>query len=214
MLTFATSILQEIKPCPTEISSGAPYHQEIQAMSENSRQSESHIDLIGMQEEAALERRSKSERLADAVGVFAGSLPFIAVHLMFLFAWLLVNDGEIPWARPFDPYPFSLFGVIVAVEAVILSGFILMRQNRMMRRGERRDHLHLQVDLLAEKERRVERPSARYVLGESATRREPQNSRALIMLRHSALPGDGVRQKQHSGCRRVVHSGGLYPGTR
>jgi uncharacterized membrane protein len=42
--------------------------------------------------------------------------------------------------------------VIVAVEAVILSSFILMRQNRMMRRGERRDHLNLQVDLLAEKE--------------------------------------------------------------
>jgi uncharacterized membrane protein len=45
-----------------------------------------------------------------------------------------------------------LLGVIVAVEAVILSSFILMRQNRMMRRGERRDHLNLQVDLLAEKE--------------------------------------------------------------
>ena len=121
-------------------------------MSENSRQSESHIDSIVRQEEEALERRSSSERLADAVGGFAGSLPFIAVHLVFLLAWLLVNDGEIPWARPFDPYPFSLLGVIVAVEAVILSSFILMRQNRMMRRGERRDHLNLQVDLLAEKE--------------------------------------------------------------
>jgi uncharacterized membrane protein len=100
-------------------------------MSENSRQSESHIDSIVRQEEEALERRSSSERLADAVGGFAGSLPFIAVHLVLLLAWLLVNDGEIPWARPFDPYPFSLLGVIVAVEAVILSSFILMRQNRM-----------------------------------------------------------------------------------
>jgi uncharacterized membrane protein len=121
-------------------------------MSENSRQSESHINAIVRQEEEALEQRSSSERLADSVGGFAGSLPFIAVHLVFLLAWLLVNDGEIPWARPFDPYPFSLLGVIVAVEAVILSSFILMRQNRMMRRGERRDHLNLQVDLLAEKE--------------------------------------------------------------
>jgi uncharacterized membrane protein len=121
-------------------------------MSHNSRQSESHINSIVRQEEEALEQRSSSERLADAIGGFAGSLPFIAVHLVFLLAWLLVNDGEIPWARPFDPYPFSLLGVIVAVEAVILSSFILMRQNRMMRRGERRDHLNLQVDLLAEKE--------------------------------------------------------------
>src|ERR1700680_200906 len=121
-------------------------------MSENSRQSESHIDSIVRQEEEALERRSSSERLADGVGVFAGSLLFVLLHLVLLISWLLVNSGKISGVRPFDPYPFSLFGVIVAVEAVILSSFILMRQNRMMRRGERRDHLNLQVDLLAEKE--------------------------------------------------------------
>jgi uncharacterized membrane protein len=120
-------------------------------MNENSMQSQSHIDSIVRQEEEALERRSSSERLADAVGGFAGSLLFIVLHLVLLVAWLLINSGKIPSARPFDPYPFSLLGVIVAVEAVILSSFILMRQNRMMRRG-RRDHLNLQVDLLAEKE--------------------------------------------------------------
>src|SRR5450631_2490446 len=121
-------------------------------MSENSMQSQSHIDSIVRQEEEALERRSSSERLADAVGVFAGSLLFVVLHLVLLVAWLLINRGRIPSLRPFDPYPFSLLGVIVAVEAVILSSFILMRQNRMMRRGDRRDHLNLQVDLLAEKE--------------------------------------------------------------
>ena len=121
-------------------------------MSENSMQSQSHIDSIVRQEEEALERRYSSERLADAVGVFAGSLLFVVLHLVLLVAWLLINSGRIPSLRPFDPYPFSLLGVIVAVEAVILSSFILMRQNRMMRRGERRDHLNLQVDLLAEKE--------------------------------------------------------------
>jgi uncharacterized membrane protein len=63
-----------------------------------------------------------------------------------------VNTGEVSGVRPFDPYPFSLFAMIVAVEAVVLSSFILMRQNRMMRRGEHRDHLNLQVTLLAEKE--------------------------------------------------------------
>src|ERR1700680_4096237 len=121
-------------------------------MSEDSRQSQSHIDSIVRQEEEALERRSSSERLADSVGVFAGSLPFVVLHLALVMVWLLVNSGQISRIRPFDPWPFSLLGVIVAVEAVILSSFILMRQNRMMRRGERRDHLNLQVDLLAEKE--------------------------------------------------------------
>jgi uncharacterized membrane protein len=121
-------------------------------MSENSRQSQSHIDSIVRREEQELERRSRSERLADGVGLFAGSIPFVMLHLALLIAWLLVNSGKIPKARPFDPYPFQLLGVIVAVEAVILSSFILMRQNRMMRRGERRDHLNLQIDLLSEKE--------------------------------------------------------------
>src|SRR6202011_1874711 len=126
--------------------------QEALSMSEHSRHAEAHIDSIVKQEEEALERRSSSERLADSVGVFAGSLPFVVLHLVFVTAWLLVNSGQIAGVRPFDPWPFSLLGVIVAVEAVILSSFILMRQNRMMRRGERRDHLNLQVDLLAEKE--------------------------------------------------------------
>jgi len=121
-------------------------------MSENSIPSQSHIDSIVRQEEEALDRRSATERLADAVGSFAGSLFFVVLHLLLLIAWLLVNNGKVPSIRPFDPYPFQLLGVIVAIEAVILSSFILMRQNRMMRRGERRDHLNLQVDLLAEKE--------------------------------------------------------------
>jgi uncharacterized membrane protein len=121
-------------------------------MSEHSRQAEAHIDSIVKQEEEVLERRSHSERFADSVGVFAGSLTFVVLHLLFLVAWVLMNSGKVSGVRPFDRYPFSLLGVIVAVEAVILSSFILMRQNRMMRRGERRDHLNLQVDLLAEKE--------------------------------------------------------------
>jgi uncharacterized membrane protein len=121
-------------------------------MTEYSRHAEAHIDSIVKQEEQALERRSSSERLADSVGAFAGSLPFVVLHLVIVTAWLLANSGLISGARPFDPWPFSLLGVIVAVVAVILSSFILMRQNRMMRRGERRDHLNLQVDLLAQKE--------------------------------------------------------------
>ena len=121
-------------------------------MREHSRHAEAHIDSIVRQEEEALERRSNSERLADSVRVFPGSLPFVVLHLGLVIAWLLVNRGQISGVRPFDPWPFSLLGVIVAIEAVILSSFILMRQNRMMRRGERRDHLNLQVDLLAEKE--------------------------------------------------------------
>jgi uncharacterized membrane protein len=121
-------------------------------MTEHSKHAEAHIDSIVRQEEEALEKRSYSERLADRVGTFAGSFAFVVFHLLLVTAWLAVNTGHISGIRPFDPWPFSLLGVVVAIEAVILSSFILMRQNRMLRRGERRDHLNLQIDLLAEKE--------------------------------------------------------------
>ena len=88
-------------------------------MSEKSTHGQSHIDSIVKQEEEALQQRSSAERLADSVGAFAGSLPFVVLHLVLVAAWLLVNSGQIG-VRPFDPWPFSLLGVIVAVEAVIL----------------------------------------------------------------------------------------------
>jgi len=64
-------------------------------MTEHSKHAEAHIDSIVRQEEEALERRSSSERLADSVGVFAGSLPFVVLHLVLVIAWLLVNTGQI-----------------------------------------------------------------------------------------------------------------------
>src|ERR1700736_6979650 len=91
-------------------STNVSYRQEVLFMSENSMQSQSHIDSIVRQEEEALERRSSAERLADAVGGFAGSLPFVVLHLVLLIAWLLVNSGRIPAAPPFHPYPISLLG--------------------------------------------------------------------------------------------------------
>jgi uncharacterized membrane protein len=67
-------------------------------------------------------------------------------------AWILVNAQGVRGIPRFDPFPFSLLGIIVAVEAVVLSSFILMRQNRMGKHAGRRDHLNLQVDLISEKE--------------------------------------------------------------
>jgi len=54
--------------------------------------------------------------------------------------------------RPWDPFPFILLTMFVSMEGVILALFVLMKQNRMSRRADQRDHLHLQVNLLAEKE--------------------------------------------------------------
>jgi uncharacterized membrane protein len=121
-------------------------------MNQGSAHTQSHIDSIAKQEQEFLQQRTLSERAGDAVAGFAGSLVFVLIHAMLVLMWILLNVQGVRGIPRFDPYPFSLLGMMVAVEAVVLSSFILMRQNRMSKRAERRDHLNLQVDLIAEKE--------------------------------------------------------------
>jgi uncharacterized membrane protein len=123
-----------------------------QWMDRNLEHTQSHIDSMARQEQEFLEKRTLSERAGDGVAALAGSLVFVLIHALLVLTWILINVEGVRWVPRFDPYPFSLLGVIVSVEAVVLSSFILMRQNRMSKRAEQRDHLNLQVDLISEKE--------------------------------------------------------------
>ncbi len=109
-----------------------------------------HVDLIAKHEQEFLEQRTRGERMGDTIAAFAGSFGFVCVHLGLFVGWITWNTlaGE----RRFDPAPFSLLGTLVALEAILLASFILMRQARMSRRADERDHLMLQVLLLTEKE--------------------------------------------------------------
>src|SRR6478672_8723005 len=111
-----------------------------------------NINAIVRMEEEFLSQRSIWDRIADAVAAFTGSIVFVLLHVGGFAAWFVVNLGLIPGIRPFDPYPFILLAMAVSCEAVLLSTFVLMKQNRMSGRAEQRDHLHLQVALLTEKE--------------------------------------------------------------
>ena len=79
-------------------------------------------------------------------------MAFVALHVVWFLAWFLINTGFIPGVPRFDPYPFILLAMVVSVEGVLLSTFVLMKQNRMQKRIDLRDQLNLQIDLLAEKE--------------------------------------------------------------
>jgi uncharacterized membrane protein len=111
----------------------------------------SHIEIIAKHEQEFLERRTRSERLGDSLGTFIGSLTFVAIHILWFFAWLLVNTFSLG-IHHFDPYPFSLLNTLVALEAIFLASFIVMRQSRTSRRSDERDHLILQILMLTEKE--------------------------------------------------------------
>lgn len=97
------------------------------------------------------ECRSLQDRLADAVTDFSGRMRFVYLHVAWFLGWILLNTGAFG-LTPFDPFPFSLLTMIVSLEAIFLSAFVLITQNRMALESERRADLHLHVDLLAEHE--------------------------------------------------------------
>ena len=112
----------------------------------------SNIVTVARLEQQFLERRTLVERIGDVIGGFAGSMAFVVIHVVGLAAWFLLNDRVIPGVKPFDPYPYMFLSMAVSIEAVLLSTFVLMKQNREGRRADQRAHLMLQVDLLAEQE--------------------------------------------------------------
>jgi uncharacterized membrane protein len=113
---------------------------------------EENIGLIAKHEQEFRERRTSAERIGDSVAGWMGSLSFVVLHLLVFAAWILVNGVGFSSIPRFDPPPFQLLGVIFAFEALLLASFVLMRQSRIGRRADERNHLELQVLLLTEKE--------------------------------------------------------------
>lgn len=111
-----------------------------------------NIETVVKLEQKFLESRSAADRIGDAIGSFAGSIAFALLHLAIFTLWFVINTGLLRPIPVFDPYPFILLSMSVSVEAVLLSTFVLMKQNRMARRADRRNELNLQIDLLSERE--------------------------------------------------------------
>jgi uncharacterized membrane protein len=111
-----------------------------------------NIDEIARLEEVSQQRRSSADKLSDAVAGFVGSVSFVAIHLAWFGTWVAINTGLLAWVPVFDPYPYVFLCMIVSLEGVLLSTFVLIKQNRMSLRADQRAHLDLQVNLLAEKE--------------------------------------------------------------
>jgi uncharacterized membrane protein len=95
-------------------------------------------------------RKSTQDKLADRITRFTGSMKFVFIHLALFGAWIVVNLGVTPIPR-FDP-SFVVLAMVASVEAIFLSTFVLISQNRMQALADRRAELDLQVSLLAEHE--------------------------------------------------------------
>ncbi len=90
-------------------------------------------------------------RLADGITRFTGSMPFVYLHLVLFGLWIVINLGWIPGVPLFDP-SFVILAMVASVEAIFLSTFVLITQNRMAAMADKRANLDLQISLLAEHE--------------------------------------------------------------
>ncbi len=109
-----------------------------------------NVQAMRQLEEAAMAKRTRADRFAAAIAKFCGSMRFVWIHVTVFTIWLGYNT--LPWFRAFDPYPFTFLTLVVSLEAIFLSTFILISQNYDMRINERRNLLDLQINLLSEQE--------------------------------------------------------------
>ena len=112
--------------------------------------SQRNIQIIAHMEDVARAERTPSDRIADAVAAFCGSMTFIYVHIVWFGLWIVWNAS--PHTRHFDPYPYQFLTLTVSLEAIFLTTFVIISQNRQARVADRRNHLDLQINLLAEQE--------------------------------------------------------------
>ena len=113
---------------------------------------EENVQTIKRWEKAILLARSKAEQVSDWIACTAASGPVLVLHVLWFGVWVVVNGGVIHWIRPFDRFPFPFLTMTVSLEAIFLALFVLASQNRLARQADKRSHLDLQIDLLAERE--------------------------------------------------------------
>lgn len=112
---------------------------------------ERNMEAIEDYRREAENARTIHERIADAITSVSGSLPFVYCHVVIFAVWIGANLG-IGGLPAFDPYPFGMLTTAVSLEAIFLSTFVLVSQNRQARIDERRTELDLHINLLSEYE--------------------------------------------------------------
>jgi uncharacterized membrane protein len=103
--------------------------------------------------EAKIQKNRKfTEKVADTINRLCGSFGFFVLNVVIFFSWLVINTGLVPHLPIIDPFPFSFLTMAVSLEAIFLSIFVLISQNRQSTIDSIREEIHLQINEIAEKE--------------------------------------------------------------
>ena len=98
------------------------------------------------------DNRTQVQKTADWIAEFAGSIPFLLIHVGLFAFWLIVNWVPIPGVTQFDPYPFGFLTLAVSLEAIFLSVFVLLSQNRQAAKDRIHADIEYDINLKAELE--------------------------------------------------------------
>jgi CRP/FNR family cyclic AMP-dependent transcriptional regulator len=98
------------------------------------------------------DKRTKVQKTADWIAEFSGSISFLMIHVVIFAVWILLNTNWAPGMPMFDPFPFGLLTMVVSLEAIILSVFVLLSQNRQAAKDRIRGDVEYEVNLKAEME--------------------------------------------------------------
>jgi len=109
-----------------------------------------NVAIIAEMEKAEANVRSRGERVADRIAAWVGSWTFIIAQTFILVLWIILN--WIAWTNHWDPYPFILLNLALSFQSAYAAPILMISQNRQAKLNERRNHLDLQINMLAEQE--------------------------------------------------------------
>lgn len=164
-------------------------------------ETDDNVNRVIRIETAQKQNRTFGEKVSEAIAMFCGSMVFVYVHIVWFGGWIIVNS-MIP-VYQFDPFPYTFLTLVVSLEAIFLSTFILISQNHETKLTERRNHLDLQVNMLAEQENTKMLEILQAIaekVGVSASDEamqallEPMEPEKLVEQIMSAMPGENPKE--------------------
>jgi uncharacterized membrane protein len=126
-------------------------------MKQKKRTKKNKFKIYNVRDIVKLEERERvhmklGDRLADKVTSISGNIGFVYMHIIWFACWLLINTGQLSFLAPFDPFPFGLLTTMVSLEAIFLSLFVLISQNRQALLADKRAKVDLQINTINERE--------------------------------------------------------------
>lgn len=152
-------------------------------------------------EERGLRERSRGEQLSDAISGLASTPAFAMAHVVFFAGWLVSQSGMVSVVPIYDPFPFTFLTLVVSLEAIFLSIFVLISQRRMTRQADLFSHLDLQVNLLTEQEA-TKALKVLYSIAEHLEVPDPPSDKPLDSARHRGCNRSGRQNSRTSICGR------------